>query len=276
MIFCIIFRSIDRPPKIGKSGKSAPTTKESDISSNSSVDSYSNDTTTTKQQYKCGFCRANFKNLGSYEKHLRLHSDVHLTQCNECGANFSNFRELQKHHNEHELDADEQGTGSLLNKCIICCDTFNRRQTLLLHRHYVHRDEDVVECSACTKLFSNPSELAEHECGSCEKVTPEENGAFVIVQPESILKGASTLPPEQDNSVPVVMQEENADPLLGLGIEEVIELESDDEVDSPQEQESFICAVCGKVFDKGDVLDRHMKLHRMMNAAKASETAVRK
>ncbi|XP_055624251.1 zinc finger protein 616-like isoform X3 [Toxorhynchites rutilus septentrionalis] len=253
------------PPKFHPA---RPKPREIDFSSNSS----SNDASAEPTYYKCGFCRACFTSSAAYEKHLCSHAVVQLTQCNECGENFTDFKELQEHHNKHEGDTDELGTGSLQNGCVLCSETFNRRQTLLLHRQYVHRDIDVVECSVCSRFFSNSSELADHECNSGEKVTPEENGGFVIVQPESILNGGSTVPLEV-NSEPVVMQEENTDPLLGLGIEEVIDLASDDE-ELTQEQESFVCAVCGKDFDKEDVLDRHMKLHRMMNAAKAGDTGL--
>ncbi|XP_055530516.1 uncharacterized protein LOC129721678 [Wyeomyia smithii] len=240
---------------------------------------------------KCTFCSASFKHAASLDVHMRSHSAVQQTQCHECGENFPSYRKLEKHFDKHPNEI----LGAMY-KCAICGNIYSRRQTLLMHRQYVHRDRDVVQCGGCSKLYAHTKQLADHKCfpkrqepsagpvpvavTAASTTTSTENtinGDFVIVRPESILKGvvaSEIIDADEENSVPVAMQEGNADPLLGLGNEEVIELESDDE--SAPEPIFFNCTVCDKSFDKSDVLDRHMKLHRMMNAAKANEIGPRK
>ncbi|XP_053687418.1 zinc finger protein 354A-like [Sabethes cyaneus] len=240
--------------------------------------------TPTNKMQRCSFCSARFKHSASLEVHMRSHSAVHQTQCHECGENFATYRKLEKHFDKHPNEI----LGAMY-KCAMCGNIYSRRQTLLMHRQYVHQDREVVQCGGCSKLYAHTRQLADHKCfPKRQEPTPAPavattstsesaiNGDFVIVRPESILKGAYTdvIDADEDSSPPVAMQEGNADPLLGLGNEEVIDLGSDDE--SIPEPASYNCTVCDKTFDKSDVLDRHMKLHRMMNAAKANEIGHRK
>lgn len=217
--------------------------------------------------------------------HLKTHSAIELTQCNECDLNFDAYRHLERHHEDHD-DAAPLASGV---KCRLCGKTLKRNQTLLLHYQYVHKDKDVVQCSTCPQLVENATQLARHTCSGQQKkknVSSSSanpiNGDFVIIQPESILKGAPTSITMNDdsNSVPVGLQGgDGADPLLGLGNDEVIELDSDDDNDddeSSREKSSFNCSVCDKTFEKEDTLERHMKLHRMMSAAKSNEIGLRK
>ncbi|XP_058832894.1 zinc finger protein 202-like [Topomyia yanbarensis] len=255
--------------KLLKSPPKNPTPKKEEEPTllEASSDGETKDSPTPHTMVKCTFCSASFKYPLSLEAHMRKHSAIHQTQCHECGESFATYRKLEKHFDKHPNEV--QGA---MYKCAICANIYNRRQTLLMHRQYVHRDREVVQCGGCSKLYAQARQLAEHQCSSSKPTPPAEvNGDFVIVQPESILKGAATVAIEDENSVPAQVAEEgNIDPLLGLGNEEVIELESDDEPATPQEPQSYDCSVCGKTFEKMDVLDRHMKLHRMMNAAKAN------
>lgn len=243
--------------------------------------------------HKCGFCEAAFKVRATLDVHLRTHSQVTLTECSECGESFDSFRALERHFDQHQDHSSDNKSG-LMNKCHMCGKVLRRRQTLMLHRQYVHCDGEIVKCSTCPRLLPNAKALAKHQCPARGKQSGGDNinGDFIIVKPESILKGGDnnasySMEHEGDQqsarNQPVVMQEDNADPLLGLGNEDVIELGSDDEDDDEDEEEeeddessnqtsksqAFTCNVCGKVFEKEDVLDRHMKLHRMMSAANA-------
>lgn len=246
--------------------------------------------------HKCGFCEAAFKIRATLDVHLRTHSVVQLTECSECGETCDSFRALERHFDQHADHYSDNKSG-LVNKCHLCGKVLRRRQTLMLHRQYVHCDREVVKCGSCPRLFPNARHLVEHQCPARGKqqqpggdgqvsVGGNINGDFIIVKPESILKGGGGggNPLEDEQSArPVAMQEDNADPLLGLGNEDVIELGSDDDDDDDDESEeeddessnqtsksaAFTCNVCGKVFEKEDVLDRHMKLHRMMSAANA-------
>ncbi|XP_058462002.1 uncharacterized protein LOC131436997 [Malaya genurostris] len=257
------------PPKIA-----APQELVQPAEVDASSGSEGKNTPIPRPMVKCTFCTAQFKYPASLDAHLRTHSAIHQTQCHECGENFATYRKLEKHFDKHPNEVP-----GAMYKCAICANIYNRRQTLLMHRQYVHSDRNIVQCGGCSQLFAQARMLAEHQCPSIKHTTPPAgvNGDFVIVQPESILKGAATTTTstntttvtiEDDSPVSVAVQEDNADPLLGLGNEEVIELESDDE--PTPEPESYDCSVCGKTFEKMDVLDRHMKLHRMMNAAKAN------
>lgn len=239
--------------------------------------------------HKCGFCEAAFKVRATLEVHLRTHSAVTLTECSECGDTFDCFRTLERHFDQHQDHSSDNKSG-LMNKCHLCGKVLRRRQTLMLHRQYVHCDGEVIKCSTCPRLLPNSKALAKHQCPARGKQQQSGgdniNGDFIIVKPESILKGGdSSFSVEQEDgqqsgrNKPVVMQEDNADPLLGLGNEDVIELGSDDDSEDEEEEDdessnqtsqsqAFTCNVCAKVFEKEDVLDRHMKLHRMMSNAR--------
>lgn len=226
-------------------------------------------------QSKCSFCGVGFLYNSSLEMHMKTHSPIELTQCNECDSNFESYLQLERHHDEH---TDEDPLPEELI-CRLCGKQLTRQQTLLLHLQYVHKDKNVVQCSTCPELCENALELSNHSCRGQRKQTATSskaatNGDFVIVKPESILKGALS---EDSNSMPVGMQgSDGADPLLGLGNEEVIDLDdSDDDDGDRQEKDKYDCSICAKQFPNEDVLDRHMKLHRMMNAAKANEIGIR-
>uniref|UniRef100_A0A1Q3EZA0 Uncharacterized protein n=1 Tax=Culex tarsalis TaxID=7177 RepID=A0A1Q3EZA0_CULTA len=265
--------------------------------SNSTMISSSSATSTPRQPqspavqapfHKCGFCDAAFRIRATLDAHLRTHSLVQLTECSECGVTCDSFRALERHFDQHADHSSDTKSG-LLNKCHMCGKVLRRRQTLMLHRQYVHCDREIVKCSTCPRLFSNARNLVKHQCPARGKQPADQiavggniNGDFIIVKPESILKGGNPLGDERpDSARPVATQEDNnADPLLGLGNEDIIDLGSDDDDDSNEEEDdessnqtsksaAFTCDVCGKVFEKEDVLDRHMKLHRMMNAANA-------
>lgn len=240
-----------------------------------------------EQQQKCSFCGVSFAYNSSLEMHLKTHSTIELTQCNECNTNYDSYFNLERHHDEHEdefLSAKEK-------ICRFCGKQLQRQQTLLLHYQYVHKDRNVVQCSTCPRLFGNALELSNHKCnGQRRKSTPSSstattNGDFVIIKPESILKGKTStsmaLNEGNTDSTPVGLHgADGADPLLGLGNEEVIDLDSDDEEDlgkddSSQEKTSFDCTMCDKQFTNNEILERHLKLHRMMNDAKANEIGLR-
>lgn len=248
--------------------------------------------------HKCGFCEAAFKVRATLDVHLRTHSQLTLTECSECGESFDSFRTLERHFDQHQDHSSDNKSG-LVNKCHLCGKVLRRRQTLMLHRQYVHNDTEVVQCSTCPRLLPNVRQLERHQCPARGKQAAAAassggdnvNGDFIIVKPESILKagdsGAASFERHVGSERPVVMQEDNADPLLGLGNEDVIELGSDDDDEEEEEEEeqemedddessnqttqsqTFTCNVCAKVFEKEDVLERHMKLHRMMSAANA-------
>ncbi|XP_062561280.1 zinc finger protein with KRAB and SCAN domains 5-like isoform X2 [Armigeres subalbatus] len=240
-----------------------------------------------EHQQQCSFCGVGFAYNSSLEMHLKTHSAIELTQCNECDSNYDSYYHLERHHDEHE---DEYPlTEEII--CRFCGKQLQRQQTLLLHYQYVHKDKNVVQCSTCPQLFGNALELSNHGCNGqrrksvASSSTAATNGDFVIIKPESILKGktsaAMAMNEDDSNSIPVGMQgADGADPLLGLGNEEVIDLDSDDEEDlgkddSSQEKTSYDCSMCDKQFTKQDILERHMKLHRMMNDAKANEIGLR-
>ncbi|XP_065073464.1 zinc finger protein 600-like [Ochlerotatus camptorhynchus] len=261
-----------------------------DPDSEKSNSAHSDRSSPTDLRPKCSFCGVSFRQNSCLEMHMKTHSAIELTQCNECDSNFNAYRHLERHHEDHE---DENPLDSSV-KCRFCGKNLKRNQTLLLHYQYVHKDKDVVQCSTCPQLVENATQLARHTCSGQEKnilsssaatatttTTTTTNGDFMIIQPESILKGASTSITMNDdsNSVPVGLHGgDGADPLLGLGNDEVIELDSDtddDDDESSREKPSFDCSVCDKTFEKEDTLDRHMKLHRMMSAAKANEIGLR-
>lgn len=263
-----------------------------DPDSEKSNSAYSDRSSPTDTRPKCTFCGVSFRQNSCLEMHMKTHSAIELTQCNECDLSFDTYRHLERHHEDHD---DENQLDSVV-KCRHCGKKLKRNQTVLLHYQYVHKDKDVVQCSTCPQLVENATQLAKHTCSRQQKkiaptsaasatttaTTRATNGDFVIIQPESILKGSPTAITmnEDSNSVPVGLQGgDGADPLLGLGNDEVIELDSDDDDDddeSSPERSSYDCSICDKTFEKEDILERHMKLHRMMNAAKANEIGLRK
>lgn len=244
-----------------------------------------------QQQRKCTFCGVGFAYNSSLEMHMKTHSPIELTQCNECDSNFDSYLELERHHDEHE---DENPLSDEII-CRLCGKQLLRQQTLVLHLQYVHKDKNVVQCSTCPYLCENALELTNHVCkpgpkkqsaaakkqSASSSTAASTNGGFLIVKPESILKGASAsaMSGDDSNSMPVGLQgTDGADPLLGLGNEDVIDLDDSDDDDhdeSSQEKSNYDCSICGKQFDKEDVLERHMKLHRMMNVARSNEIGLR-
>lgn len=255
------------PPKI----RASPKRPSQQVESASS----SEEEPASSPWWRCGFCTAVFKHPSILDAHVKTHSAVQLTRCNECEENFENYKQLEKHHDTHDNPSGDSTAGIVI-RCAVCAKQFQRRQTLFLHRQYVHADKEVVQCSSCARLFVNAKALSEHKCATDHKPSQSANGDFVIVRPESIMQGSYKSLLDEDNSRSASSgggPEENTDPLLGLRNEEVITLESDDDDDNDESSKDPIvldCTVCGKTFEKADVFDRHMKLHRMMSAAKGN------
>lgn len=280
---------INRRPPQDSDNEFEITEPVEDPESEKSDSAQSDRSTPTDMRPKCSFCGVSFRQNSCLDMHMKTHSAIELTQCNECDLSFDTYRHLERHHEDHE-DETPQEAGV---KCRHCGKKLKRNQTVLLHYQYVHKDKDVVQCSNCPQLVENATQLAKHICSKQQKkivsssVTPAAtttataatNGDFVIIQPESILKGTppSSTMDDDSTSVPVGLQGgDGADPLLGLGNDEVIELDSDDDDDeSSLERSSFDCSICDKTFEKKDIMERHMKLHRMMSAAKANEIGLR-
>ena len=112
--------------------------------------------------FQCAFCGLRVNNFGSYNQHVKEHSDK-AHKCYMCSELFENTRDLRKHVRTH------------INQCPICSRAFESLLVLSNHVNSDHLDAlqgDHKKCPFCDAAFDTFDELSthckEHRSYSCD------------------------------------------------------------------------------------------------------------
>ena len=92
----------------------------------------------------CDLCGKHYEFISSYQRHIRLHSEMRLIPCNICGTNFTNMDNVRKHIKRHET------------RPFYCPTCFNRFDSKILLDNHM---------STKCKSYPKKEELVCKDCG---------------------------------------------------------------------------------------------------------------
>ncbi|XP_075258229.1 uncharacterized protein LOC142350303 isoform X2 [Convolutriloba macropyga] len=233
--------------------------------------------------YPCSFCGLELKNFVDYFKHRKVHMREKPFKCEsaDCTASFNSEENLDLHTlTVHQLDRsrNQPGGTSIRNRtatsqqllhCPKCDMTFNRVSKLRAHMGSHVKEED-FKCEVCGVSFEFLAEYEQHEyehlhgsrlnqnmvagelmCRLCKKYFLSKASLNYHLQ------SRCTHPVVKDHQPKFVRRKRNPNqPQAPLGLSRRERSEG-----RRCKGEKFACEVCGKSFNRGDHLRRHMVVH---------------
>ncbi|XP_060528666.1 zinc finger protein 501-like [Cylas formicarius] len=218
---------------------------------------------------ECEPCKASFRSLKVYEKHLKQHPGYKPFSCAFCDKKFSVISTLKKHHVLHDTKNKHlcktcgksfvhgfvlkghlrTHTGEKPYKCDICDATYSTSSFLIIHKR-THTMERPYKCEVCSKNFISKCALKAHSS------THSDEKKYIC---NLCGKGAARLPdliihmrfhtgekPYACDQCPKRFPTSSnlaAHRRTHLGVKE------------------HICEVCSKAFTESQTLKRHFRIH---------------
>ncbi|XP_030557329.1 zinc finger protein 91-like [Drosophila novamexicana] len=213
-----------------------------------------------KKQFICPQCPKVYKNISSFNVHIRMHSSERPFQCPHCPKSFKIFGILRSHISTHK--------GKTVFKCPHCRKFFSEKAKFDEHTRF-HIGHRAYKCLHCPKIYTHITFFKEHI------LTHSANNSDVNVQSE-LLEIENSKLAEQDNEIgcskdvkdtEVTIKEEQTE-LSSNSYEECTveryEIGNPLAVDEPRidaEKEQFICPQCQKAYKNTSSLNVHIRKH---------------
>ena len=109
--------------------------------------------TSDKSSCRCEVCAKQFTDLGSLQRHLRIHTGECPYRCEVCGKPFSRSDNLKTHVRIH--------TGECPYRCEVCGKQFSQPANLKTHLR-IHTGECPYRCEVCGKQCRWSQDLKSH------------------------------------------------------------------------------------------------------------------
>ena len=122
-----------------------------------------------KRNHKCGICDKTFTQKSTLNRHMLAHKGERPHECNQCHKRFVQKPHLKKHLKFSCPHTSQKGVEIL--KCTVCCALFSNPKNLREHS-VIH--EKGIQCKICNNAFMQENDLrehmkthSEHECTFC-------------------------------------------------------------------------------------------------------------